>query len=457
MSENPDTEHRKSDPQRKTLIVRVVLSISVIAGSVAIYQAMVLSAPQLLFTEGQLKRRVVVMSVTKIPVSRQWRGYGTVQAVNSADVPAQVAAVVEHIPDSIAAGAVVVRGQLLAQLEDRDFRCQVEIAKQKLGDLTAQLESIEVERRMTAQQLALELEDLDLATQELSRVQQLRSEGVTHKQEADRAKRVVIAVKRANLVTRLTLERLPLHERQLLARIQAQQELLELAQTNLRRCRIVSPIDGVLQSVDVEVGESVSIGQRVARAVDLRTIEVPLRIPASARSGIVAGDGVRLTTATGPGLDWSARVARVAPEDDPATRTMTVYVEVDQADVARHYARQSSTAPLVPGTFLEGLIESGKPEMRWVVPERSFREDRLLIVSGGGVVSRPARIDFTIRASFPQFGVNDQQWVVLKDELEDGELVVVNTAASLLDGQAVEPVLAQEFSVDETPDQEGHQ
>lgn len=162
MSENPDTEHRKSDPQRKTLIVRVVLSISVIAGSVAIYQAMVLSAPQLLFTEGQLKRRVVVMSVTKIPVSRQWRGYGTVQAVNSADVPAQVAAVVEHIPDSIAAGAVVVRGQLLAQLEDRDFRCQVEIAKQKLGDLTAQLESIEVERRMTAQQLALELEDLDL-------------------------------------------------------------------------------------------------------------------------------------------------------------------------------------------------------------------------------------------------------------------------------------------------------
>jgi multidrug efflux pump subunit AcrA (membrane-fusion protein) len=203
----------------------------------------------------------------------------------------------------------------------------------------------------------------------------------------------------------------------------------------------------VLQSVDVEVGENLAAGQRVARVVDLRRIEVPLRLPASARAGIAVGDDVLLHATGGSDRTWPARVARIAPEDDATTRTVAVYVELNQDP--------HDPAALAPGQFLRGTVSSSGAQLRWVVPRRALAGDRLLLVNDGRIVSRAVEIDFQIERKLPQLGLPDDEWVVLREPLREGDRVVVNAARGLADGLAVTAVPAGSEAARRPPGAEG--
>jgi RND family efflux transporter MFP subunit len=216
------------------------------------------------------------------------------------------------------------------------------------------------------------------------------------------------------------------------ARKLGQEAEQRLARQNIERCRILSPLTGLLESVDVEVGENVTSGQRVARVVDLGKIEVALRVPASARSTIRVGDDVDVRS-TGP-VDrrWRAIVARISPTDDASTRTMTVFVEIEQ-DPQRPDG-------LAPGRFLRASVRSSQSEPRVVVPRRAMDGERVLLVRDGQVVSRPVAVDYEIEGVFPQFGLEDEQWVVLREPLDEGSEVIVNARRALPDGMRVQAV-----------------
>jgi multidrug efflux pump subunit AcrA (membrane-fusion protein) len=172
----------------------------------------------------------------------------------------------------------------------------------------------------------------------------------------------------------------------------------------------------------------------VARVVDLRAIEVPLRLPASARAAIAAGDDVLLHATGGSERAWPARVARIAPEDDEMTRTVAIYVEVHQD--------AEEPGRLAPGQFVRGTVSSSDVQQRWVVPRRALMGDRILLVNDGRIVSRDIEIDFQIERQLPQLGLADEQWVVLRQPLGEGDRVVVNASRGLPDGLAVTAVPA---------------
>ena len=428
------------------MTTRVLVCVVVLATAGWVYHVLVATAPRAQSNETPPNiRRVTVFPVKKLPIRRQWSGYGTTVASDSAEVPARVTATVVSIPEAVIAGRLVKRGQLLIQLDDSDLRQQVEIARQNLKDLQAQLALIAVEEKRFTEQLELETQDEALAAQEWRRVEQLHERGAAHTQDVDRSKRSLIAAQRTRVATQETLEKLAPRRRQIQAQYAALSSQLELAKLNLQRCLIVSPIDGVLQSVDVEVGENLAVGQRVARVVDLSRIEVPLRLPAAARSGVsgvAVGDPVELTATNRSGLAWSGHVARIVPENDPETRTLTVFVEIDQSRLVGNYARGGSVALFTPGMFLAGTVTSGHVESRWVVPRRSISRGRIMLVDSGVIASCPVRVDYVLKSRFPESGVPDEQWAVLETPLNEGLLVVVNASTSVLDGQAVESVIA---------------
>ncbi|UCD76206.1 MAG: HlyD family efflux transporter periplasmic adaptor subunit, partial [Phycisphaerales bacterium] len=184
--------------------------------------------------------------------------------------------------------------------------------------------------------------------------------------------------------------------------------------------------------VDVDRGENLAVGQRVARVVDLSRIEVGLRIPAGARSSVRVGDEVMLRSSGSVTRSWPARVARIAPEDDQATRTMTVWAEVGQDP--------DGPGGLAPGQFLRAMVTSSENSLRWIVPRRALMGDRIQLIEDGRVVSRTAQIDFQLERQHSELGLPDVQWVVLKDPLQKGELVVVNPSRSVQDGMKVEAV-----------------
>lgn len=427
-----------------SVIVRVLVCVMVLAIAVGVFTALHRSRPQPARSEQMnAAPRVFVMEAKAVEVRRQFDGFGTAAAMDSADVPARVTATVLEIPPEIVAGRWVERGQLLVRLDDSDFLREDEITTQRIADIDSQLQRLDIEVRSWEKRIELAEEQVRLAQAEFDRVAGAQEREVAKQREVDQAKRALVAAIRDETVAKEEHDKLPGRRAGLQALRLGQEAQQRLARQNVQRCLIVSPLTGVIQHVDAEVGENFASGQRVARVVDLARMEVPIRVPASARATLRTGDQV-LLRATGFGnRQWSAQVSRIAPEDDESTRTATVYAEVEQ-DPRR-------PGGIAPGQFLRAVVESSAIEQRWIAPRRALQGDRLLLVNDGKVVSRAVEVDYQIEAAFPDFAVPDEQWVVLADPLPAGALVVINPSRSAVDGLVVKPIRTGDASSPEQP------
>lgn len=422
-----------------SVVTRVVVCAVVLAFSAAIFWVLFDTKPEPSETDrGNALPRVVVMRADPVALQRPWTGYGSAEAMDSADVPARVTAVVVEVPPEIVAGRSVRAGQLLARLDESDFLRQVEISTETIKQLDAQLAQIEVEEQSWRQRMTLAEEDRRLARNDLERVQRALEAGAAKEREVDQANQTLMAAERVLIAAQEELSKVPTRKAALAGQRGRESALLKQAQENLERCRIVSPLDGVLAAVDVELGENVMAGQRIARVVNLDHVEVILRLPAGARRDVHIGDAVQLE-ATGPRpQSWSASVTRIAPVDDEATRTMTVFVELRQEG--------ANEALLPPGKFVQGTVTCGQSQPRTVVPHRAVLNERLLVVEDGVLQSRDAVVDFQMQGELPQTGLPDRDWSVLRDPLPAGALVVVDAAGGLAPGMAVTVVSSGELA-----------
>jgi multidrug resistance efflux pump len=424
-----------ADRRRNALaaIVRAAAALLLVGAAALAFAALAATRPQPARSErADRPRRVTVMVARPVEVRRVWTGYGSAQAQRSADVPARVSAVVVELPAGIAAGRSVREGDLLVRLDESDFRRQVDISAQSIADVEAQLASLETEEASWRRRLEIAEEQVALAQRELDRGTDVETRGAARANEVDLLRRALNAAAGERTATWEELDKVPARRRGLVARRDGFAAQQRLAEDGLARCAIRSPLSGVLQAVDLEIGESVVPGQRVARVVDLRLIEVPVRLAASARAGVAAGDHVEMRARGTAPRTWLGRVARIAPEDDPATRTFEVFVEIEQ-DPAR-------ADLLAPGRFVEASVRASPPLERFAVPRRALRGDAVLLVEDGRIVTRPVEVEFTATALLPSLGLADDQWAVLAAPLPEGALVVTNLSRALVDGLPVEPV-----------------
>lgn len=418
-----------------SIIFRVVLSTALLVIAGGIYMMLVVTAPKPAASDAATQTpRVEVMQARPVPVRRQWEGFGTAAAMDAADVPARVTATVIERPEDIRAGRFVAAGDLLMRLDDTDFVKQVEISTQAISDIDAQLARLTIEEQSWTQRAQLAAEEVRLVQAEYQRLREALARDAARQREVDAVQRVLLAAQQAEVATREELDKIAPRRASLLAQRSREEASMRLARLNVERSRIVSPINGVLESVDVDVGENLTVGERVARVVSLRRIEVPLLLPASARPFVSVGDEVTLTDAGSTARTWQATISRISPVDDQSTRTLRVYAEVAQSGDGR--------AILPPGRFVRGLVQSSETEMRWVVPRRALSGERVLMINNGRVQSRNVEVDFNMQADFPSLGLSDQQWVVLKHPLPENSLVVLDGSRALAEGAEVVPLIS---------------
>lgn len=417
-----------------SVVFRVLVCSALLAVAIGIFMVLKNTAPKPATSDSAaIMPRVQVIEAHPVPVRREWEGFGTALAMDSANVPARVTAVVIERPEQIRAGQPVTQGQLLVRLDESDFQRQVEIATEAIRDIDAQLARIKVEDESWTRRAELASEEVGLARADYERVRQAFEREAARQRELDEAQRKLNAIQQAEVATREELDKIVPRRAALLAQQQSHEASMRLATLSAERTRIVSPMNGVLQSVDVEVGENITAGQRVARVVNPARIEVPLLLPAAARPHVSVDDEVRLFEGE---MNWSARVARISPVDDETTRTMSVFAEVNQ-ERANGYL-------LPPGRFVRGVVRSSNTETRWVVPRRALSGDRVLLIDNGRVRSRNVQVDFNMQADFPSLGLSDQQWVVLKHPLPEKSLVVIDGARALAEGAEVVPIVSNQ-------------
>ena len=404
---------------------------------------------------------VSVIPATPMPVRRPIIGFGTARSMNTATVSAQVTGRVLERPPGVEPGARVTAGQLLVRLDDTEYRNRVSSAEQLAAALSAQLEQIDIDRVALTGRMKFVNEELRAVQAELDRSRKAAEVNAASQADLDRLSATVARAGAAASALRQQVGQLDPTAARLRAELASQRSAKAIAEEDLARTRVLAPISGVLQSVDVDEGDFARPGTLVARVVDPSVIEIPVRIASSVADQVTVGAVATLsinsapaamaatasvapTGETPPGASGAAitsTVTRIAPEADPATRSVTVFLE---------HRCTGERPDVLPGQFVTAQLASAQERPVILVPRRAVVDDAITIAEPTGegghrLAKRRVGVLFAIEGRRPDLDPAEMQWLAL-DPAVPGllreDLVVVSGTALLSPGALVKPVPA---------------
>ncbi|WP_426177484.1 efflux RND transporter periplasmic adaptor subunit [Massilia sp. TWR1-2-2] len=169
------------------------------------------------------------------------------------------------------------------------------------------------------------------------------------------------------------------------ASVNAMRAQLELARIALADTVIRAPLAGVVSKRHVQAGEKVAPDMSVFTIVNLRQLTLEAQVPASEVPRVKVGQDVRFKVDGFPQRDFAGKVARISPTTEAGSRSMLVYISVDNADGA-----------LRGGMFAKGGITTEKTAVTPVVALAALRTEKgqqvVYTIEGNKVVAQPVTL-----------------------------------------------------------------
>ena len=343
--------------------------------------------------------------------------YGTAQAEHDASVAAEIAGPIVKVSPSLQQGARVHDGEILLQIDEREYRAELARAKSRLLSDQAALDKIVTEEKNLQELLRIAQVELTVAQRELKRVSGLYENGLAGQRERDLAEVEAEAKRRTLQGLQDQNEQLPDTRRQLEATVELRKAELDLTQLNLERCSIKAPFDGQIQDVLVDRGERVAPGMQLFRMVDPDLIEVEIEVPLSWAPRVAQDAAVELSIEAAPQQRWQGKIVRLSPMGDSDTRTLTVFAMVDN---------RQQKAPLRPGTFVKAEIEGPLYAQALAIPRTAIMNDHVFIANQGLARRLPVSIEHTVGDT------------CLIDGVPAGTFVITSNLDSLADDVPIE-------------------
>ena len=309
---------------------------------------------------------------------QMYEAVGTVRSANVSLLNAQISGTVQEM--RVRAGDRVRSGQLLATIDDRASRAQVEAAQ--AGVQEAEHGVVEVEQALEAASA-----DRQFAEATYKRYQNLLAKNSLSRQEFEGAEtkyRAALANERSLQAKKEGIE----------ARRQQALAQKSSAETMLSHSRIVSPIAGVVTQKSVDVGTVVMPGTPLLTVEETSHYRLEASLPEEFLAKVRVGEETPVATARGP---LPGRVAEIVPASDPASRTFLVKVDLPSDCLCQSGEYATALFPveqtrmmsvpqsaLVEHGELEGVYVAnaqGEVEYRLVKTGKS-RADRIEIISG---------------------------------------------------------------------------
>ena len=244
------------------------------------------------------------------------------------------------------------------ELEQELFDAQSELraAEADYADLQAQLEMQRVDQAVTAAQV--ESEYLQTKT-EWEANQELANDGLTDQVTLRISK---VKVERLELRLQLEKERLEVRETSVKAQLAAQQVridqargLVRLREKQLDRLTVRAGASGVLQQLEVEVGQLVTPGTVMARVSDPLRLKAALKIAETQAKDITFGQRAEIDTRNGV---IQGTVMRI----DPAVLEGTVTVDIRlEGELPRGARPDLSVDGRIVLDHLRDVVKMGRP------------------------------------------------------------------------------------------------
>jgi membrane fusion protein, multidrug efflux system len=221
----------------------------------------------------------------------------------------------------------VKTGQVLAKIDDRDFRVSLEQANAdlaaakaavatKLAAITAQQSAIDAAQAT----IAVDQATLTFADQDDKRYAQLASNGYGSVQNAQQAAsrlaagRAAVARDTASLANATKqLDVLKAELAQAQAAVTRDEALRDQAQLNLSYTTITSAVDGVVGNRTLRVGQYVQAGTQLMAVVPLAAAYIVANYKETQLADVHPGQPVAVVVDTYPGVTFSGHVDSIAP------------------------------------------------------------------------------------------------------------------------------------------------
>lgn len=343
---------------------------------------------------GNKKLNYDTEEVIKTTITESVEASGTVNPVQTVNIGSQVSGMINAI--YVDFNSRVKKGQLLAQIDPSLFQAQVDKAR---GDLSAakanyhKVNSMLIYDKKNYERYKKMYEKNYVAKNDLDLAE------ATYKSDAAQLKAMSASIKQT-------------------------QATLENNLTNLRYTRIISPVDGVVVSRNVDVGQTVAASFQTPTlfmvAQDLTKMQIEVNVSEADIGKIKQGQDVDYTLDGYSDLTFKGKVSqvRISPTTVSNVVTYTVIVVVDNEE-----------GKLIPGMTANVSIITAKKENILAVPTKALRfnpsdltggkkykEQGLWIVKN----KKPCRINIKI-------GVKNSEYTeVISNEINEGTKVLVD-------------------------------
>lgn len=329
-------------------------------------------------------RPVVTETVTDVPAF-QLAVPGVIAASTEAVLAFETLGTIIERPVDV--GDEVASGQVLARLDPDDLQADVSAARAALASAEVQL--------ATARSAA-------------ERTRALKTRDVTSQAQLENAERALAAAAAA--------------------RRQADSELAR-ALDALGSAQITAPFEGLVSAVHRNPGSVVSAGEPVLTVASLHEREAVIDLPEAQLAGLQPGAGFTVVPDSDPTGGVPARVVRIEPLADAATRTRRVHLALDEPAGFRLGSLIRASRGRDDGAMLtlpEGALvrsDDGAQAKVWVVTRSADAATVSLrdVTTGPGYAGR----------------------VLVTEGIQPGDEVVIRGVHSLKEGQpvgrAVEP------------------
>lgn len=398
----PHAEIKRTSPSGKR-VVQILVAVALIAAGVGAYRLKSSNAkPQQGAQAPPAFVRVQTVTADKIVRDSIVQNM-SIEAVNRLKMIPRVTGRLERL--HVKQGDRVKAGQLVATLEHEQQDALI-------GATVAQLASAEAETKRAYAEMMNAKTNLD-------RYERLVREDFSTQQQYDTIQTAYESA-RAGYNAALAKER---------------QTAAEIARVKSTRMDYIirAPIDGtVLNDYALTPGAMISPSSPIVDIADLSRLKATLRVPELKIFVVRPGMPVFLKFAALPNEEFWGEVTRIDPYVDPATRTSTVEIELDNSATGNR---------LRPGMFGQASIVEREFKNATLIPQSALHgagDSRYVFVEKDGVAE----------AREIKTGLRQGDDIQVTEGLTPGERVVVFGGGNLKDG---ENVIVQEANTEPQP------
>lgn len=381
---------------------------------------------------------------------------GVLRPINEAMVIPQIPGTVSKV--HVKVGQHVKRGDVLIELEASDVEQQiaqaqatyeaskasVELSKNRLSELESQKSKLEAEIGKVDKQIDEARKALEQAKQaiepEIAKLEEMRQKGVItdeqfedHKGKLEEQLKPLqdglenliqqkAALEKSKLEVVSAIKSMPYDSKTLDAQLNQAKTALNAAKGAADKLKLLSPIDGVVSSLNVQEGQMATQASPPVTVIDMGSLVLDIRLSEFDVVKVQTGQKVDVyVDAAGP-QPIEGVVEWVSPSTDPRSQAYGVRIKLD-----------NSSGELRPGMFARVGLVLDKKESAVVVPKEA-------VIRQGGQAYVFVIKDSSAEKREVQVGMDDGEMIEIVSGLKSGEQVVIKGQAYLKEGQEVDIV-----------------